>query len=156
MDKSKNAIRSEQLGMSFGKANNILKKSIMFSLIQKCSMDNCFLCGERIKSVDEMSIEHKTPWLRSENPLEMFFDLDNIAFSHLKCNVSSKRRPDVENCLKIDNSGSKHGRSKLTDEDVIEIRRLLSTGMTQSQVAAMYGMSKSGIGYVKTGWTHLK
>jgi recombinational DNA repair protein RecR len=28
----------------------------------------------------------------SEDPVKLFFDLDNIAFSHLRCNVSAAKR----------------------------------------------------------------
>jgi len=38
-----------------------------------------------IDSVEELSIEHKIPWLN--NSSELFWDLDNIAFSHLICNT---------------------------------------------------------------------
>lgn len=44
--------------------------------------------------MDELSIEHKTPWLDSEDPKALFFDLNNIAFSHLSCNVSAAKHPN--------------------------------------------------------------
>jgi hypothetical protein len=88
-----NAEKSKQLGMSFGTAGQQLRKNIMFELIKKCNLDTCYQCGEKIESVDNLSIEHKTPWLHSDNPVELFFDIDNIAFSHLKCNVLNKRMP---------------------------------------------------------------
>jgi hypothetical protein len=90
-NKKSNQIKHEQLGMSYGKARNILNKNIMFSLMQKCKMDRCFQCGGKIKSVDDLSVEHKIPYLYSENPVELFFDLDNIAFSHISCNSASAR-----------------------------------------------------------------
>ena len=82
----------EQLGMPFGTASGILKKSIMFSMMQLLELDMCFQCGMKIESVNDLSIEHKIPWLDSENPKELFFSLDNIAFSHLKCNVGAVRK----------------------------------------------------------------
>ena len=33
------------------------------------------------------------PWLDSSTPLETFFDLDNITFSHNSCNISAARKP---------------------------------------------------------------
>ncbi len=39
--------------------------------------------------MSEFSIEHKIPWQSAEDPKESFFDLDNIAFSHLKCNIKA-------------------------------------------------------------------
>jgi hypothetical protein len=86
-----NDIKAEQLGMPIGTASNILRKSIMFDLLKRHGENVCFQCGEEIESVDNLSIEHKTPWLYSENPKELFFSLDNIAFSHIKCNISAHR-----------------------------------------------------------------
>jgi hypothetical protein len=83
--------KNEQLGMSFGKASNRLKKNLLFSLAVRLNLHLCFQCGEEIRSPEEMSVEHKQPWLNSENPVELFFSLDNIAFSHLKCNVAAAR-----------------------------------------------------------------
>jgi hypothetical protein len=89
-----NQKKSEQLGMSFGKASHILRKSIIFNLAKKCGMSNCYQCGEEINDINNFSIEHKEPWLDSENPEELFFDINNIAFSHHSCNISAARRPD--------------------------------------------------------------
>lgn len=83
--------KDSQLGMSNGTATARLRKNILFSMIKKLELDVCFQCGNKIETVDELSIEHKIPWLDSEDPIRLFFDLDNIAFSHLKCNVGAVR-----------------------------------------------------------------
>ncbi len=46
----------------------------------------------KIESVDEFSIEHKTDWQNSKKPIKNFFDVENIAFSHLSCNCAHSRR----------------------------------------------------------------
>lgn len=84
--------KSKQLGMNHSTASSRLKKNLLWSYVVKCGDDVCFQCGEKINSVDDLSVEHKKPWLHSENPLELFFDEDNIAFSHLVCNVASARK----------------------------------------------------------------
>lgn len=84
--------KSEQLGMPLGTAANKLRKSILFNLLKKHNENYCFQCGAEIESADELSIEHKIPYLDSENPKELFFNLDNIAFSHLNCNTAQSRR----------------------------------------------------------------
>jgi hypothetical protein len=84
--------KSKQLGMPIGTATHRLRKSIMFDLLKKLNMNLCFQCGEVIDSIDDLSIEHKTPWLDSDNPVELFYDLDNIAFSHCHCNFKVARR----------------------------------------------------------------
>lgn len=55
-------------------------------------MDICFRCKEKIDSVDDFSIDHKDPWLHSTDPKKLFFDLENVAFSHEKCNYKHRKR----------------------------------------------------------------
>ena len=54
-------------------------------------MEICFQCKQPITTVETFSIEHKLPWLHSPNPSQMYFDLENIAFSHLRCNIAANR-----------------------------------------------------------------
>lgn len=75
--------------MSYGKANNILRKNIMFDLVCKLKANICFHCNLLIESVNDFSIEHKKSWMYSDDPVKYFFDLENISFSHLKCNVGN-------------------------------------------------------------------
>ena len=84
--------KRDQLGMPIGTAAGRLRKMIMFALLQKAGQDICHQCGERIKRVEDLSVEHIIPWLDSDDPIELYFDLDNITFSHLKCNIASARR----------------------------------------------------------------
>lgn len=83
--------KAVQLGMNPSTASNRLVKDILFSLIVETKRDYCHVCGDKILRND-FSIEHKIPWLDSEDPQKLFFDLDNIAFSHLKCNIASSRK----------------------------------------------------------------
>lgn len=82
--------KENQLGMNPGTASNRLVKDLLFDFIIRAG-HKCFQCGKELKR-DNFSIEHKKPWLYSENPTELYFDLNNIAYSHLKCNCSSSRR----------------------------------------------------------------
>ncbi len=79
-----NKKKSEFLGMPHGTAQGRLRKMILFRLVQDACKDVCFRCGETIGTVEELSIEHKEPWL--DRSVQRFWDLDNIAFSHLRCN----------------------------------------------------------------------
>jgi hypothetical protein len=81
-----------QLGMSQGTASNRLVKDILWNLIQKTNQDICCNCKKQM-SRKSFSIEHLTPWLDSDCPKELFFDLNNIGFSHLSCNISKARKP---------------------------------------------------------------
>lgn len=82
------------LGMNHGTAGHQLRKKILFSLIEKLEMNICFQCSRVIADIDDLSIEHKSPWMSASKPKEAFFDLENIAFSHLSCNVSAAQRPN--------------------------------------------------------------
>jgi hypothetical protein len=67
---------------------------VLFSLVQQTARDVCFRSQTEIETVEELSIEHKIPWLDSNNPISTFFDLNNIAFSHLRCNIADRRKPN--------------------------------------------------------------
>lgn len=86
------AKKSEQLGMPFGTACNRLRKKILYAVLTKTHSFslNCYHCHEYIGDINKLSIEHKKPWLDSD--ISLFWDLDNIAFSHLSCNSLKSRR----------------------------------------------------------------
>ena len=92
MSKS-NEKKSRQLGEPHGTACNKMKKQLMFRLMQKCGMDICHQCDEKIDDIDKMSIEHKERWLDSNDPVRLFYDADNICFSHTHCNIAAGRKP---------------------------------------------------------------
>lgn len=87
-----NGKKHQQLGESYGTASNKLRKSILFEMLRRLGLDVCFQCRQQIETIRELSIEHKVAWLDSSNPVAMFFDMENIAFSHLSCNISAGRR----------------------------------------------------------------
>ena len=87
---------AQQLGMSHGAATNKLRKNILFSFAQRLNEDICFKCGEKIESVNDLSIEHKLPW--ENRSVELFWDLSNITFSHSVCNRPHiYRAPEIIN-----------------------------------------------------------
>ena len=82
--------KAKQLGMNPSTASHRLTKDILFMFVEN-SRYKCFHCGGSM-SRDTFSIEHIVPWLDSENPIDLYFDLENISFSHLKCNVKNSRQ----------------------------------------------------------------
>lgn len=93
--------KSSFLGMNFGTAHRRLLKQLLFRSLRKSSEDVCFKCGEKIETETELSIEHIKPW---ENiSVDLFWDLSNIVFSHLRCNRNHrnpgplKQRPEGTN-----------------------------------------------------------
>ena len=83
--------KKKQLGMNHSTASHRLVKDILWKLIEESGKDNCCKCGKAMRR-DTFSIEHITPWLDSEDPKGLFFDLENIGFSHLRCNISDARK----------------------------------------------------------------
>lgn len=89
-----NKAKAALLGMPFGTATGKLRKSILFALLMELGATLCYRCGLEIQHEEELSIEHKESWASSENPVDRFFNLDNISFSHLSCNVAAAIRPN--------------------------------------------------------------
>lgn len=112
-----NKKKSEQLGMPHGTASGRLRKMILFHLLKKLGDNVCFQCKGSIESIEDLSIEHKIPWLDSSDPPALFFDLENIAFSHLSCNVTARNiqrkyltTDDKANAKRVQNRESKRRR----------------------------------------------
>lgn len=72
-------------------ASGRLVKDILWSFIVKNCQDTCCKCGNQMTR-ETFSIEHVKPWLDSDNPVGLYFDLDNISFSHLTCNIADARK----------------------------------------------------------------
>jgi 5-methylcytosine-specific restriction endonuclease McrA len=82
----KNKLR---LGMSHGKANHLLMRSIIFSLVVRSDRDRCYRCGHVILRPELLSIDHVEPW-RHGDSTDLFWNLENIAFSHQVCNSGAR------------------------------------------------------------------
>lgn len=145
-----NKRKSEQLKMHHGTAANRLRKSILFDLVKRLRLDECYQCGKLIETIAELSIEHKIPWLDSDDPVKNFFDLDNIAFSHRNCNIASARR-GKHNGL----SGEQHSRAKLSLSDVERIRIMYAENeANQYELAEQFGVHQKQISRIvrKENW----
>jgi hypothetical protein len=82
--------KNEQLGMDSGTASYRLVKDLLFNYIYDAGIV-CYRCGGEL-SREDFSIEHKECWLDSDDPVGLFFDLKNIAYSHKSCNYKAKRK----------------------------------------------------------------
>lgn len=96
-----NKERAIALGMPFGTASGRLRKKVLFKLLVDNGLNSCYRCGKEIETTEELSMEHKDSWYPDP---EKFWDLDNIAFSHLRCNI-------VNDCNKPGpiRHGTRHG-----------------------------------------------
>ena len=80
----------ETLGMPIGTASHRLRKILLFQQLKKHKENICVRCGLEIETVEELSVEHIKPW--EGISAELFWDLDNIAFSHMKACVARRRQ----------------------------------------------------------------
>jgi hypothetical protein len=105
-----------------------LAQDLLFDFVIKAG-HKCFRCGEELRRKD-FTIEHKTPWLGSEDPLGLYFDLENIAYSHAACNYRAGRRPNKLNRtsdeLKAVNAARERAKWNSLDKDFRKARRRLS------------------------------
>ena len=85
--------KKKQLGMDPATASYRLVRDLLWSFVVKNEQDFCHHCKCRMTR-ENFSIEHIKPWLHSDDPLGLFFDLNNISFSHSSCNSSAARRPN--------------------------------------------------------------
>lgn len=137
MPSTGNLRKNEQLGMPNGTANNRLRKLILFDLLKRHNENVCFQCGEVIETANELSIEHKQAWL--DRSPDLFWDLDNIAFSHLHCNISAGRRREMSE------------KRLFSDEKLDEIQTRLSQGTTCAEIARDEGCNRETISQIKCG-----
>ena len=80
--------KDEQLGMDHTTAGHRLRKMLLFEFAKRLGLDKCFRCRKQL-TIDDFTIDHKEPWL-DVGP-ELFWDVNNIAFSHSKCNILAQR-----------------------------------------------------------------
>lgn len=80
-----------------GTATYKLYRLVIWSLLQELGRAICYRCnGPLIEG--EFHLDHKQPWRYTEDPIGLFFDLNNVAFSHPKCNLTARKvvhRPSV-------------------------------------------------------------
>jgi hypothetical protein len=134
------------LGESGGAAQGKLKKLILYSFICRLEENICFRCGKKIETIEELSIDHKNPWMKAENPKEAFFDLENIAFSHLSCNSLASERKVPH----LTTRGEENPSAKLNWNQVREIRNKLKDGKRPSEIVREYEISFRHVDDIKT------
>lgn len=87
---------TELLGMNTSTASARLRKMLLHRLADQLNLLECFRCKERIDTYEELSVDHVEPWRGVS--ADLFWDLNNLAFSHRRCNVcdrpTRKQSPD--------------------------------------------------------------
>jgi hypothetical protein len=87
--------KHQQLQMSPTNARTILFKTIIRQYFaRELGAPYCFRCGEEIHGLN-FHVDHMVPWLDSESPHALYFDIENLSLSHALCNSISSRRYKV-------------------------------------------------------------
>ena len=143
-------------GVVFSKTKGTaLKPALMggYHCIQLCGNSGCFnyKVHEIICYVGGLDLLEKTVNHIDGNKLNnRFSNLETITNAE---NVRHARRTGL-----INNKGEKHGRSKLTDQDVKDIRMLFSNdGRKAKELSEMFGVSDQNIRSIVSNkiWTHV-
>lgn len=87
---SANSRKSAQLGMPLGTAVGRLRKLVLFEILKRHCENVCYRCAKIIESAEQLSLDHKVAWL-DKDP-ELFWDLENVGFAHLRCNIAAANR----------------------------------------------------------------
>ena len=153
MGNNSNAIKSKQLGMDYGTATSRLRKMVLLNLLQRLGDDFCFQCGERIETVEDLTLEHKVPWLHGSNAL--FWDVNNVAFSHRSCNSSAAR---ITPERRKGNPTSGRCNSKFSAEEVRYIRKSAKEGVPVRVLAREFGVHHKTIQHMvgRKTWKNIK
>ena len=107
-------------------ASGRLVKDILWSLLVETNKHLCCKCNKEMTR-ETYSIEHITPWLDSDDPVGLYFSLENISFSHLSCNISDARRPkprSKEETQAYKNEWARNRWQSLPKEEQQRIRKL--------------------------------
>lgn len=77
--------------------------------------------------------------------------LDNLRWDTRKGNMADARRHGTISC------GSKRHNAKLTDDDVVEIRRLWASGVQGRAIADRFGIARSNVSLIcsRKTWKHI-
>lgn len=80
----------------------------------------------------------------------------NNHLTNLRWGTQSENEQDKKN-HGTDGCGSRNGSAKLGENDVIEIRRLLSLGVTQVNIASQFKITQAQVSQIKLRikWSHL-
>ena len=82
---------------------------------------------------------------------------NNCLYNLEYCSQGDNSRHAIDTGLRVAAKGASNGNAKLEESDVIQIRQMLSQGMSQRTIASKFGVKHPAIGSIKRGltWAHL-
>ena len=95
--------KSKQYAESIGynqiaHASRVLMKDLVYHFYKKHGGGKCYRCGKKLKR-DDFTIDHIEPWRNKVNAKELFFNINNISFSHISCNTLAKEPKPLKHGL---------------------------------------------------------
>ena len=131
----KHRLKAEaQLGMEMKSASTKLMRDLLWQYIENSGETLCHACGEPLCR-ETFTVEHIEKWLDSEDPAGLYFDLNNISFSHQRCNTP-RIRPQHRDV---------NPATKIFTKDIPRIKRLSATGRSARSIAREYKVGHKGI-----------
>ena len=104
---------------------------------------------------DGMDVCHHCDNPPCVNPAHLFLGTqrDNVMDMIAKKRAGFQTVPE---CLR--HPGSQHGNAKLNEADVLEIRRLRSSGMQQWKIAQWFSITRGNVGHIvrRQAWAHVE
>jgi hypothetical protein len=116
-------------------------------------------------------LAHRAAWIKANGPIPpgmvVRHSCDNppcINVEHLRLGTQADNMADAKERGRVHRPfghkrtvGSKHGMAKLTEADVVIIKKLLGT-QSQRSIAARFGVNQATISMVATGkrWSHVQ
>ena len=137
--------------------------------VEQRGPDECWL-WQASKNKDgygtfQSSVAHRHAWLLSKgeipNGLYVLHKCDNPSCcnpKHLFIGTQKDNMADMRSKgREPDTKGSANGRAKLSEDDVLEIRKCRANGLTLKALAARYGVSFTMISLIdrRESWTHI-
>ena len=118
-------------------------KKIVFDILG----NKCASCG----ATTNLQIDHKNKTLKSFNVTTQLRvkPWNQILEEVKKCQLLCKKCHDKKTKDEFSNYGSKCPGAKLSEENIIEIRKLLDSKVSLRKIGAMYGVSHVNILHIK-------
>lgn len=142
----------------------------LYSLAEPCPTTGCMLWLGNITSAGYGGIKcygknistHRLAWILANGPIPDELQVQHlcntrscIAAHHLVIGTNEQNLKYMVECGRS-SRGERHGRAKLTEVDIAEIRQLAGT-MLQKHIAELYGVDQTAISAILTRkkWKHM-
>ncbi len=128
------------------KAQNLLNYAVRMGRIQRQPCEECGTTERVHGHHEDYSKPYVVHWLCFR--------------CHKKAHpvTAENKRIKFEEAERADAKGEANGYSKLSNEDVFEIRKLLDAGISQERIGRLYGVHQGTISRIKLDkcWSHIK